>query len=113
MYVIGCSDESDKFEYIMKVPLQILPLLEADFDGDVLNCLYIINRAFYERANQIFNPRNVFYISRNDGLFNNDVNHQKDTLVNATMLVSLGQKNYDQADLDNIRRIKQKWNGVV
>lgn len=109
MYCIGCSDESDKFEYIMKVPLQILPLLAADFDGDVLNCLYVINRAFWERANEIFNPRNVFYISRNDGLFNNDVNHQKDTLVNATQLVELGQENYTEDDLNNVLRIKSKW----
>lgn len=109
MYCVGCSDDSDKFEYIMKVPLQILPLLAADFDGDVLNCLYVINRAFWERANEIFNPRNVFYISRNDGLFNNDVNHQKDTLVNATQLVELGQDNYTEDDLNNVLRIKAKW----
>ena len=109
MYCVGCSDEGEKFEYIMKVPLQILPLLAADFDGDVLNCLYVINRAFWERANEIFNPRNVFYISRNDGLFNNDVNHQKDTLVNATMMVELGQQNYTQDDLNNIARIRAKW----
>ena len=109
MYCVGCSDEGEKFEYIMKVPLQILPLLAADFDGDVLNCLYVINRAFWERANEIFNPRNVFYISRNDGLFNNDVNHQKDTLVNATMMVELGQHNYTQDDLNNVARIRAKW----
>ena len=109
MHVVGCSDVGDKFEYIMQVPLQILPLLEADFDGDVLNCLYVINRAFWIRANEIFNPRNVFYISRNDGLFNNDVNHKKDTLVNATQLVELGQANYSQDDLNNIARIKAKW----
>lgn len=109
MYCIGCSDITEKFEYIMMVPLQILPLLAADFDGDVLNCLYVINRDFWQRANEIFNPRNVFYISRNDGLFNNDVNHQKDTLINATMLVELGQGNYTQGDLDNIACIKAKW----
>lgn len=109
MYCIGCSDEGDSFEYIMKVPLQILPLLAADFDGDVLNCLYVINRVFWERANEIFNPRNAFYISRNDGLFNNEVNHQKDTLINATMLVELGQDIYTDDDLNNVLRIKSKW----
>lgn len=78
--------------------------------GDVLNLLLIINKDFYERANEIFNPRNAFYLSRNDGLFNNLVNHQKDTLINANALMSLGRHNYTQEDVMNIRRIKEKWN---
>ena len=32
MYVVGISDPTDKFEYVMQLPLQILPLLAADFD---------------------------------------------------------------------------------
>lgn len=93
----------------MQLPLQILPLLAADFDGDVLNLLYIINRDFLQRAIEIFNPRNAFYISRNDGLFNNLVNHQKDTLINANTFVELGRGVYSKEDLDNISRLKQKW----
>lgn len=110
MFCVGLSDTLDKFEYVMQVPLQVLPLLAADFDGDVLNLLYIINRAFYERAYEIFNPRNAFYISRNDGLFNNLVNHQKDTLINANTLIELGRHVYTAEDLANIQRIKAKWN---
>ena len=30
MYVVGISDPTDKFEYVMQLPLQILPLLAAD-----------------------------------------------------------------------------------
>lgn len=71
--------------------------------------MYIINRDFLERAIEIFNPRNAFYISRNDGLFNNLVNHQKDTLINANTLVELGRDIYTAEDLNNIMRIKQKW----
>lgn len=81
-------------------------------DGDVLNLLYIINRAFYERAFEVFNPRNAFYISRNDGLFSNLVNHQKDTLINANSLVMLGRRVYDENDKANIARIKAKWNHI-
>lgn len=110
MYVIGCSDEhSERMEYVMQLPLQILKSLNADFDGDVLNCVYIVNRSFWEIANNVFNPRNAFYLSRNDGLFNNDVNHQKDTLINATMLSELGQSIYTDDDLNNVKRIQQKW----
>jgi hypothetical protein len=32
MFVIGLSDPGQKFEYVMQLPLQILPLLAADFD---------------------------------------------------------------------------------
>ena len=32
MYCVGISDPTDKFEYVMQLPLQILPLLNADFD---------------------------------------------------------------------------------
>lgn len=30
MRCIGISDQSDKFEYVMQLPLQVLPLLAAD-----------------------------------------------------------------------------------
>lgn len=36
MFCIGISDTTDKFEYVMQLPLQILPLLNADFDKQ--NC---------------------------------------------------------------------------
>ena len=32
MYCVGISDPTEKFEYVMQLPLQILPLLAADFD---------------------------------------------------------------------------------
>ena len=75
----------------------------------MLNALLIINQSFYKRAFEIFNPRNSFYISRNDGLFENDVNHQKDTLINANSLIELGQHIYNDADYSNFERLKQKW----
>ena len=83
-------------------------LNRADFDGDVLNILLIINKAFYERAYQIFNPRNAMYISRNDGKFNNAVNHQRDTIINTNTLLRMGRNMYTNEMLDNINRIKNK-----
>lgn len=93
MYCVGMTDT-----YTMGVPLQVLPLLAADFDGDVLNIFFIINKNFRERAMQLFNPRNTMYISRNDGLFNNAVNHQKDLLANINTFISLGRDNYTDED---------------
>lgn len=109
VYVVGISDPTEKFEYVMQLPLQILPLMNADFDGDVLAIYLIINQALYVRATQIFNPRNAFYISRNTGLFNNAVNHQKDTIINATTLRDLGKHVYTADDIANVERIKAKW----
>ena len=80
-----------------------------DFDGDVLNIMLIIADEFYLRSNQIFNPRNAMYISRNDGKFNNQVNHQKDTIINGNTLMRLGDEIYNDAYRSDISRILQKW----
>lgn len=76
------------------------------FDGDCLNILYIINEQFRIAAEQRFNPRNAFYISRNDGKFNMDVCHCRDTLINATTMVYLSRDNYSQSQLDKIRQLQ-------
>lgn len=47
------------------------------------------------------------YVSRNDGKFNNDVNHTKDTLINLNSLVRLARSNYSQEQLERIERAKQ------
>ena len=52
------------------------------FDGDCLNILYLINKEYIARSERVFNPRNAMYISKNDGMFNNDINHCKDILIN-------------------------------
>lgn len=103
MYCVGIN-----FNYTMGIPLQILRLLAADFDGDVLNIMLIINDDFYQRSHEIYCPR-YMYISHNDGKFNNAVNHQKDTIINGNTLLRLGNNVYTQTDIDNILRIKNKW----
>lgn len=101
MYIVGMCDS-----YTLKLPLQILPLLAADFDGDVLNILYLINRFFTEQAIRIFNPRNAMQISRNDGKMNNDINHIKDTIINANALINLARPNYTREQIEKIKRLK-------
>lgn len=101
MFVVGINDS-----YTMSLPNQILPLLAGDYDGDVLNILYIINKAFFNAAFRVLNPRNRMYVSANDGKFNNDVNHTKDTLINLNSLLRLSKSNYSQEQLERIERAK-------
>ena len=82
--------------------------MAADFDGDVLNVMHIINQAFFERAYVIFNPRNAMYISRIDGKLNSDMIVQRDTLINANTLMHLGRKNYTKQQMKKIAEIKKK-----
>lgn len=96
------------FTHTMSIPLPILPLLGADFDGDVLNILFIINKAFKERSLQLFNPRNTMYISRNDGQFNNDVNHQKDLIINTNTFIDIGKDVYTEDDEKIIQTLLNK-----
>ena len=98
MFCIGFTDS-----YTMSVPLQPLPLLVADFDGDVLNVLIPINQTFIKMCWQKFNPRNTMYISRNDGYFNSDMSMQKDTLINANGLARLGNTSYTSEEIANIQ----------
>ena len=101
MQCVGYNDD-----YTISVPLQILAPLAADFDGDTLNVFHILNQAFFERAYQVFNPRNAMYISRNDGLLNMAVLVQRDTLINANTLVGLSRNNYTEEELAEIKALK-------
>ena len=104
MYCVGIEDS-----YTMRLPLRVLVSLGADFDGDVLNILEIINDAIYKRASEVFNPRNSFQISRNDGKFNNAVNHQRDTIINYNTAIQCCKNVYSDEDISNLERIKKKW----
>ena len=101
MYVVGINHN-----YTASVPLRILKPLAADFDGDTLNILYLINKDFIEAAEKVINPRNAMQISRNDGMFNSDVNHSRDILINATTMVYLSRDQYDEEKLAKIKALQ-------
>lgn len=67
--------------------------------------MYIINDSFYQRVFEVFNPRNGLYISKNDGMFNNSANHQRDTIINTQTLLKLSRKNYSNENLAKILAI--------
>ena len=67
---------------IAKIGVRNYTYLGTITSGDVLNIMLIINDEFYQRASETFNPRNAVFISKNDGMFNNATNHQRDTIIN-------------------------------
>lgn len=102
MYCIGIN-----LSFTMSMPLSVLSPLGADFDGDTLNILYIINKAFLARAEEVFNVRNAMNISRNDGLFDNQVNRViRDTAINANTMIHLSRDKYSESQLEKIRMLK-------
>ena len=82
--------------YSIGIPLQNLGFFAADFDGDELNAHYIINKAFRDAAVKIFNPRNAFYVSHNDGCLNSTIIHNKDLLININSLRGMVDYNEEQ-----------------
>lgn len=68
--------------------------------------MYITNKAFFEAAYRVLNPRNAMQISRNDGKFNRDVNWTKDTLVNGNSMIYLSRKYYTEEQLQRIELAK-------
>ena len=102
MFVVGITDT-----YTLGISLQVIPAFVADFDGDVLNILYIINREFFNECYLIYNPRNAMFISRNDGLFNNDFNHSRDTIVNINSFIYMTRDKYSQEMIDKINYLKK------
>ena len=104
MRCIGIGKEND---YTMQVPLQVLQLLGADFDGDSLNIMYLYNKDFIKVAEEILSPRYMF-ISRNDGTFNNLMNHQRDIIINLNAMKSLCT--YTEEEIAQIRLLQNMEN---
>ena len=104
MYCVKINKDS----FAMSIPLQILKPLAADFDGDVLNICRIINMDFLAHAEQVFNPRNAMFISRNTGYVDIDILPSRDTVETTDTIVLMGRDGYTNFEMDDIRRIKEK-----
>jgi hypothetical protein len=90
-------------DYTMSISLLILKLLAADFDGDTLNILFLLNQEFIAMAEEILSPRQMF-ISRNDGACNMDLIHSRDTIINANAMKNLYE--YTQEEINAIRALQ-------
>ena len=90
--------------YTMSVPLQILKPLAGDFDGDVLNILYIINEAFAYKAEIVFSPKYAMMISHDDGKFDSSLCHSRDTLIMLNSFIELSRDVYSEEELVLIKQ---------
>ena len=90
-------------DYTMSISLLVLKILAADFDGDTLNIMLLLNKDFINLAKQIISPRQMF-ISRNDGRCNSDLIHSRDTIINANSLKSLYK--YTPEQIERIRYLQ-------
>lgn len=103
-YCIGIG-----YGYTMSMPLTVLKGLAADFDGDTLNVMLIINEDFRKAAEVVLNPANAMIISKNDGMFNSDYNHQRDTIINMNTLLRLSRDNYTHDRLERIKAMQASF----
>ncbi len=72
--------KSDFNDYTLSVPLAILPGLNADFDGDILNIIGISNEEL-KYIFRKFNPVERMIMSRDSGLLNNYFSITKSQLI--------------------------------
>ena len=75
-------------------------------ETDTLNILLLINNDFCDAVMATFNPRNNFMISKNDGMFDNAVNHKRDTIINANTMIRLSRDFYTPEQLEKIKLAK-------
>lgn len=87
LHVVGVTQDDT---YSCRVPHEILKSMGADFDGDTLNIMLIINDDFLINAARLFNPRLSMQISYNDGMFNSNMSLQTDTMICINSFVQLG-----------------------
>lgn len=70
----------DDCDYTLAVPLSILPGLNADFDGDILNIIGIVDKAIAYMFRK-FDPIKRMIISRDNGLLNENFSIVKGQLI--------------------------------
>lgn len=106
------SVSSDITDNTLKLPINVLKVFNADFDGDILNirCQKIndIKKIYIEQLS----PRYNLFISRNDGLFNGAANIYRDQVVGLYNFANIdtdGDTNMDYTDIlidDSLLKVK-------
>ena len=107
--VVKCNTDS----IVMGLDQFVLTGLTADFDGDVLNVKLLLNKKFDQVCEEVYSPRNAFFIERNYGLTNPDTIPFKDTLINMNAFINMSRKYYDNANIANIKALQAKYKEVM
>ena len=100
LHCIGVTKDNT---YSCRVPHEILKSMGADFDGDTLNIMLIINDDFLDNAAKLFNPRLSMQISYNDGMFNSNMSLQTDTMICINSFTQLGIDSITNDELNMIQ----------
>lgn len=99
LHVVGITKDDT---YSCHVPHEILKSMGADFDGDTLNIMLIINDEFLLNAAKLFNPRLSMQVSYNDGMFNGRMALQTDTMICINSFTQLGIDEITDEEYDMI-----------
>lgn len=81
-------------------------LVKITFDGDTLNLILLINNDLKLATNNVFNPRNAMFISRNDGNMETFFNLKDDAVILINAFLSMTNDKYTQEDIDEIEACK-------
>lgn len=103
LYIIGLNDS-----YSLEISLLICKTMGADFDGDKFNTLWSLMDDFIDASQDIFNPRNNLFLSKNDGFFNEDMSQTDDIMLNMNSIHQM-YYNYtnDEINLNNSLNISR------
>lgn len=80
--------------YTLKVNLSILPGLNADFDGDILNIIALVDRAFKEMAKN-YDPTERMVLDRDTGATNKLIAPTKDLMNNCYVFCCIDKSEND------------------
>ena len=87
----------DGNDYCLSVPLSILPGLNADFDGDILNMIAIVDRALVQMFRK-FDPVTRMIIDRDSGLLNDYFTIAKGQLIDLYYFCTIGETENDEVE---------------
>jgi hypothetical protein len=73
-------------DFTMSINNCILPLLNADYDGDVLNLISIKDTEIRDVMKSVFSPKK-FLIAPNDGRFNSNLSLARDQILGINNLL--------------------------
>lgn len=64
-------------------------------------------------CDEIYNPRNAFCISRDDGMMNQSINIFKDTVINLNAFMNLSKEYYTEENKEKIKMLQDKYKDTI
>jgi hypothetical protein len=89
--------KDDPSNYCLSVPLSILPGLNADFDGDILNIIGIMDKSL-EHMFRKFDPIRRMIVDRDSGFLNSYFTINKGQLIDLYHFCTIGATENDQPE---------------